>query len=226
MTMSESEHKKRKVPKPFQTLLELDASATTLFCKNIDKIISPVKCRKYYKLLEISCHALPWFALTLASMWILWSEALFQSQINFLLGLIIDIINISLLKAFIRRRRPAGDHLDMFFTVGPDQYSFPSGHVSRAVFVTCFFIHLYPSTFILHILLISWALGIIFSRILLRRHHILDVVGGCILGLAEAWLLTVIWISKSTSLWIVSSLSDEAVTLEGLQDHEAVNDDL
>ncbi|XP_073975977.1 polyisoprenoid diphosphate/phosphate phosphohydrolase PLPP6 isoform X2 [Rhodnius prolixus] len=190
MTMGEPSQRKRQVPTFLQTLLKLDVSATTLFCKNVDKIISPVKYRKYYKVLEISCHALPWLSLTLASLWILWSEALFQSQINFLLGLIIDIIDISLLKAFTRRRRPAGNHSDMFFTVGPDQYSFPSGHVSRAVFVTCFFIRLQPTYFILHLLLILWTLAICFSRILLRRHYILDVLGGCILGLAEASFLS------------------------------------
>ncbi|KAK9499864.1 hypothetical protein O3M35_002818 [Rhynocoris fuscipes] len=218
-----SEHKKRKVPKPLQALLKTDIAVTNTFCQIFDRIINPNKFRKHLKVLEISCHALPWLALTLASIWFLWRDSLFQSQVNFMMGLLFDIMNISLLKAFVRRRRPIGDHSDMFFTVGPDQYSFPSGHVSRAVFVTCFFIGLYPSAYILHIVLISWAVAVSISRILLRRHHILDVLGGILLGLAESWFIAVMWLSKSTALWIVSAISDEATNLEGVDDFEGMN---
>lgn len=52
--MGEPSQRKRQVPTFLQTLLKLDVSATTLFCKNVDKIISPVKYRKYYKVLEVT----------------------------------------------------------------------------------------------------------------------------------------------------------------------------
>lgn len=43
------------------------------------------------------------------------------------------------------------------------------------------------------------------SRLLLCRHHILDVVAGVLLGSIEALLFSYIWIGQDWSKWILSS---------------------
>ena len=120
---------------------------------------------------------------------------------------------MSLLKAYTRRRRPSANKSDMFATMGPDKFSFPSGHASRAVFIAAFFIFLYPVFFIFYMPLLAWSTSICISRILLRRHHILDVLGGVFLGIFEAMVINLLWVSEDFALWAISYLSDEK--LEG-----------
>ena len=108
-------------------------------------------------------------------------------------------------------------------TVGSDVYSFPSGHVSRAVFISLFFSHLYPAAGILSFLLYVWASLVAISRVLLKRHYLLDVAGGAVLGFIEAGLISLLWLDKQTSVNLVNWLSEEKVTLEGLYDAEEID---
>jgi hypothetical protein len=101
----------------------------------------------------------------------------------------------------------------MFSVVGPDKFSFPSGHTSRACFISLFFIFLYPLFFIFYMPLIAWSISVCLSRVLLRRHHLLDILGGVLLGGFEAVLLSWLWVSEDFAVWVVSWLSDEK--LEG-----------
>lgn len=59
----------------------------------------------------------------------------------------------------------------------------------------------------------AWSTSVCMSRILLRRHHLLDVIGGVLLGVFEAVLLSWLWVSENFAIWVVSWLSDEK--LEG-----------
>lgn len=61
--------------------------------------------------------------------------------------------------------------------------------------------------------LMAWVTSVCISRVLLRRHHLLDVVGGILLGAFEAVLLSWLWVSEDFAVWVVSWLSDEK--LEG-----------
>ena len=124
-----------------------------------------------------------------------------------------DILLVCIVKAFTRRRRPSGNKSDAFAEMGPDKYSFPSGHTSRACFIAGFFIFLYPLHFILYMPLLAWSVSVCLSRLLLRRHHLIDVAGGVLLGVFEAVLLNWIWVSENFAIWAVSYLSDEK--LEG-----------
>lgn len=74
------------------------------------------------------------------------------------------------------------------------------------------------SNFFLCLFLAIWAFSVSVSRILLKRHHLLDVAGGVVFGFVEGWLISHLWLSKATALWLVQYLSDEALNLEGLQD--------
>lgn len=92
---------------------------------------------------------------------------------------------------------------------GPDKFSFPSGHASRAVFVAYFFLNLYPLPIFCVPPLLAWSTSICLSRVLLNRHHLLDVVAGVVLGLFIGWFLGLIWMEQETANWILSFLSDE-----------------
>lgn len=129
------------------------------------------------------------------------------------LGLFIDIFAVAIIKAFVRRRRPVGNKNDQWITIGPDVYSFPSGHVSRAFFIVFYFSKLVPLNEFYILCICIWAVAVAFSRILLRRHHLLDVIAGSILGFLVSLATSVIWVDQSTAEYIVSYVSDDK--LEG-----------
>lgn len=132
-------------------------------------------------------------------------------QVNFFIGLILDIVYVALLKAFTRRRRPAEDP----FGYGPDKYSFPSGHASRSIFILLFFTTLHPLSIIFWPPLTAWAVSVCLSRLLMYRHHILDVSAGILLGMLEALIMAVIWFNKDTTeslmLWFADDRSERVV---------------
>lgn len=209
---------KRVVHPALQQVLKADITITAVFCHSVEALFPPAKSRKYLKLLEVSCHGMPWLAVWLAFFWILWNPELFEMQVNFLVGLLLDMVFVTILKAAIRRRRPAGNKGDMFMVYGTDVYSFPSGHMSRAIFISIFFSKLYPASTFIQLFLFIWAIAVGVSRVLLKRHFILDITAGAALGFFEALVLGIIWMGPVTAKWLVSSISEEGVSLEGLQD--------
>lgn len=100
---------------------------------------------------------------------------------------------------------------DQWITIGPDVYSFPSGHVSRAFFIMFYFLKLYPLNEFMILLISIWAIAVAFSRILLRRHHLLDVIAGSVLGYLVSLGMSIIWIDQSTAENIVLYLSDDKI---------------
>lgn len=216
---------KRVVPPALKELLKADATITSAFCHALEKIIPPTKSRKSLKFLEISCHGLPWIVTWIALFWILWNPELFEMQVNFLIGLVIDLLLVTIIKATTRRRRPPGNKPDMFMAYGTDAYSFPSGHVSRAVYICIFFSQLHPTNVLLQFLLYVWVIAVAVSRVLLKRHYLLDIVGGAALGFLEAGIVSVFWLSKPTAIWLITWLSEENVSLEGLQDGDGIEVD-
>lgn len=122
-------------------------------------------------------------------------------------ALILDIIVIAVTKASVRRRRPVP--MNKLMAVGPDKYSFPSGHASRATLVAFTLLYLSPVSIIFYPPLLAWVVAVSISRVLLERHYILDVLSGIGIGIAEGLVMYIIWLSQSTSASILSSLSDE-----------------
>lgn len=138
----------------------------------------------------------------------------FIIKINYLLaGLTLDMLVVSFLKAATRRRRPVQNKKDCFMMVGADKFSFPSGHASRSVFMAYFFIHLWPVPIYVVPPLCAWAVAVAISRVVMRRHHVLDVLAGVFAGIFTGMLNGGLWISEDLSRYFVSYLSDEA--LEG-----------
>ncbi|XP_067625504.1 polyisoprenoid diphosphate/phosphate phosphohydrolase PLPP6 isoform X3 [Eurosta solidaginis] len=165
------------------------------------------KIHFYSKCLEISCNGIAWLSCWIAFIWVFNWESYYELQLNVLFGLILDIIIIAVLKAICRRRRPSVT-TDMY-TLGPDQFSFPSGHASRAIFLLMFFVVLHPVHALLRMPIVSWALSVCLSRILLSRHYILDVVGGMAVGVFEALVITLFWISQSTAANIINYVTND-----------------
>lgn len=87
--------------------------------------------------------------------------------------------------------------------------SFPSGHASRAFFILFFFTVLNPVSYFIWPPIFAWATSVALSRLLLYRHHILDVSAGVLLGILEGIVLSVLWLEKDTAFTLMSYLSDE-----------------
>nr|CAD7403552.1 unnamed protein product [Timema cristinae] len=198
---------KRVIPGPLQKLLSADAYLTDKFCYFANNFLPLRSLRIHYKLLEVSCHGIPWLCVWIGLIWWLDRPDLYPMQANFLIGLLLDILFVAVIKSFVRRRRPAANRSDMFATLGPDKFSFPSGHASRSVFVAYFFIHLWPLSIFTILPLLAWVTSVCLSRVLLRRHHLLDILCGVILGLFEGVLIGWIRGSEPAFAWRESEKS-------------------
>lgn len=102
-------------------------------------------------------------------------------------------------QAITRRRRPALNRPDMFATVSVDKFSFPSGHSTRAVALALFFWRSRPLPFPLPAAVAAWAAAVCASRVLLGRHHVLDVAGGLAVGAAEHLALAATWMGEDAA---------------------------
>jgi membrane-associated phospholipid phosphatase len=89
--------------------------------------------------------------------------------------------------------------MDMFFTISVDNFSFPSGHTSRAA-MTAYFMHdvLELTSFYSYVPIWIWALMVSISRVMLGRHHISDVAAGFVVGLIQYLIIVAYWIPPET----------------------------
>lgn len=202
---------KRKVPPLLKQILSEDEKFTKKFVLWAHKYAPLTSLKSHYKALEISCHGIPWFVFWIAFTWFFNDNSLLQLQVNMLLGLFLDIIFVAVAKAYFRRRRPVANTDDALGQIGPDVFSFPSGHASRAVMVTFIFINLYPLPVFCIPPLLAWSTSICISRVLMNRHYLLDVAGGCLLGVLEGLLLGLLWLEEGTAKSIMSMISDEKI---------------
>nr|CAH8876134.1 unnamed protein product [Trichobilharzia regenti] len=114
--------------------------------------------------------------------------------LSLLIALLFDAITVGLIKLTFRRQRPKGDnHSDMRLTVGVDAWSFPSGHASRSTMLFFLISYLWLSSSSIKLwigcLLLLWSIIVCYSRYAMRRHHITDILAGCILGYGEYYLI-------------------------------------
>lgn len=66
-----------------------------------------------------------------------------------------------------------------------------------------------PVSFLFWPPIFAWTTSVALSRLLLYRHHILDVLAGVLLGFFEAVLLCVLWLEKDTAFMLMNWLSEE-----------------
>lgn len=132
------------------------------------------------------------------------------SYFHFSPGLIIDLLIVTLVKAIVRRPRPAHNKMGDMLTVSVDLYSFPSGHTTRAIMCAYFFMVHFSGGFIVDSLVVLWGIAVSISRILLGRHHVLDVGAGVVIGLLQYRLLAdYLWLSAETCEGIIRPIQEE-----------------
>lgn len=159
--------------------------------------------RPYMKLLEISCHGLPVILSIILCFMFVKNEQQLHFYFNFFYAMILDLLLIGVSKAIFRRQRPGhGGNFDMFATVSVDNYSFPSGHASRAILIMCLLLF-DTNSFIRTFFVTLWSFTVSSSRVMLGRHHVTDVVFGCLLGYVEFLIVRRTWIPFQTSMKIV-----------------------
>lgn len=154
--------------------------------------------------MEISCHGLLWIVGSMTTL--LCTHKLHHAQIvfNLIFGLVADLIIVGFLKCVIRRPRPSLNDMDMIATVPMDQYSFPSGHATRATLLTLFFAdRVFVSNSKPMLIIAIWSVLVCISRLLLGRHHLSDVIMGCVIGTIEYYCLVLVWLSEGTCVRIL-----------------------
>ena len=99
-------------------------------------------------------------------------------------GLMFDIAMIGTTKGLTRRSRPVVNHDDVL-SIGPDKFSFPSGHTSRAVCLLFYFLSTNFFQTIPAPVIIIWLSLVVLSRVVLGRHYVTDVIAGIFFGIFE-----------------------------------------
>ncbi|ELR20579.1 PAP2 superfamily domain containing protein [Acanthamoeba castellanii str. Neff] len=100
--------------------------------------------------------------------------------------LFVDILLTGGIKFLTKRTRPSYNKGGLF--VGPDIFSFPSGHSSRAMLLAhvSIFVFGWQSPWRAAGVM-CWAALVAVSRLALGRHFLTDVMGGLTLGALEFW---------------------------------------
>ena len=91
----------------------------------------------------------------------------------------------------------------MFATVSIDNYAFPSGHATRAAMLAYFFSEKVFFDGATKGLISLWAMFVCMSRVLLGRHHVLDVLLGILIGICEYKILALYWLPQELCLNIL-----------------------
>ena len=197
----------RDLPPLLVNLLEWDKKiSASIYRLGKEKYSEPRQHESYVnalKYLEYSCHGLPWLV---APLIVLYMQAGTEELwMNLMLALFIDLVIVASVKAFTRRRRPVYNNPDAL-TVSVDKFSFPSGHATRAIMATLFFNFLYPLNFVFRLGLVIWGPSVAVSRILLGRHHFLDVVAGVVFGIINVIFMSFVWMSSERSEYFAEYL--------------------
>jgi len=149
-------------------------------------------------LLEFSGHGVPWLlfsACTFAFLQESLNDKVYRSvALHLLCGLVTDLLFIAVVKPLVRRQRPkydSGKQLGSVHSI--DQFSFPSGHATRCVFVAIFSTivsdRLGVGSQALSAGLLIWACAVCASRVFLGRHYIGDVLAGIMIGCLNAGII-------------------------------------
>ncbi|EFX79639.1 hypothetical protein DAPPUDRAFT_319444 [Daphnia pulex] len=185
-----------------QNLLDWDVEWSNRFASFMQSKLPGVTAMFENKFMEISGNEYIWFP-ALAVLYFMHPLVHKQLPMNAILALAFDSAVILIIKAFVRRKRPPTRNPDYFTAIGPDQYSFPSGHASRTVLISFIFTQINPLfgngylNFVVSLLIWSWSISVCFSRMLNGRHHLLDVVTGAVIGFVEGSLvISALWMSS------------------------------
>ncbi|GMJ00390.1 lipid phosphate phosphatase beta [Hibiscus trionum] len=181
-------------PHFLQPLITLDASLS-LFLHTLFKPILPT-----FLLLLLEYSADFRFSFPVSLSLFLPSPSLSSLAIPLILGHLLDLALIGLIKLTFRRARPHYNP-NMSPAVHADNFSFPSGHASRVLFLATLshlvfqnneelvsdfiqrWIKIEPEFVLLGVWV--WAIMTATSRVLLGRHFFFDVLAGAFVGVLE-----------------------------------------
>lgn len=163
--------------------------------------------RPYLKLLELSCHGIPWLGGCVLLIWFASSDDAQAFFLNVLIALLVDIIAVGIVKAAARRRRPGLNKMDMFATLAVDKLSFPSGHCTRAIMLWYIVSYKTPTPSLFLWIFKIWCICVCISRVLLARHHVGDVVGGIVQGILTYYFVSLIWLDTGFAMGVLSVFS-------------------
>ena len=88
------------------------------------------------------------------------------------------------IKLLFKRPRPAGGWGKNLFGLKTSSGSFPSGHTSNIFTLAFLLTNYYRTDLLVTTLIFTLAGGIAFTRIVLGRHYLVDIIGGALIGLA------------------------------------------
>jgi len=130
-----------------------------------------------------------WGALALGL--ILFGSAAHRSHVLIALGInVVSITLFQLFKLMFARPRPTFVHSTLWSRAA-DSYAFPSGHATIAFGIAWLVAALYPHLYF-QLPTFLGAVTIAISRVYLREHYPLDVIGGALLGsITSVYLLPV-----------------------------------
>ena len=122
-----------------------------------------------------------------------------------------DCLVVAAVKLGVRRKRPVQNQNDMLLSASTvDLFSFPSGHSTRACLAALLLINQYPLNYEWDILLAVWSVAVCLSRVLLGRHHVLDVLCGYLIGaLQYTFFTTYLWLGPKTCQQIMQPIQEE-----------------
>ena len=171
------------------TAIDLKLSRKLAFCAE------PNALRPVMKLLEFSAHGVPWIVGTFIVLLLQETSQEIEIILNLLFALLVDLLVIGVLKGVFRRKRPHYNQEDMFLTVSLDNYSFPSGHATRSAMLAVYLLTHFRFRAALKLLTVLWSLCVSFSRVVLGRHHLFDVIAGLFVGVMQYYyIVDKLWI--------------------------------
>uniref|UniRef100_A0A0N5ACU8 AcidPPc domain-containing protein n=1 Tax=Syphacia muris TaxID=451379 RepID=A0A0N5ACU8_9BILA len=139
--------------------------------------------RRYLLFLEWAVNGIPWLAASIISvLYVLRKD--FSDEFCWyfevlLVGLCLDLIFVGSTKVLVRRNRPTYNKPDQKFIIRVfDDFSFPSGDVSRATFLTLFGLYYCDFSWWVRSLLKALPVIVGISRVTMGRHYVSDVIGG------------------------------------------------
>jgi membrane-associated phospholipid phosphatase len=120
----------------------------------------------------------PVWAAVFAAVWLLGDPQWRAVVILAVVGMIAVEMVVIIVKMSVKRLRPAGSFGAIYRKTDP--YSFPSGHAARAAMLIILSGLYCPTLVFAGILL--WSPVMLFSRIAIGIHYVLDIVAGLVLG--------------------------------------------
>ncbi|MEQ2241872.1 hypothetical protein ILYODFUR_029889 [Ilyodon furcidens] len=151
--------------------------------------------RPLVRLVEFSGHVIPWLVGTVYTLLRGESVAEQELMLNLTLALILDLLLVRGVKTLVRRRTPVQNRSDILSAFFVERYSFPSGHASRAGMCARFFLAQLADTASMRVLVVSWAVLVCLSRLLLARHYVTDVGFGLAMGYCQYSVVERFWVT-------------------------------